>query len=103
MERNTIWEIKRIDDPASPVFAANKKATCGGCHAGANDKFVAAITHKPVGPIPHYTEIALILLTMGVFAFIVIHVILEAFSDIRDAINRKKKEALKDESGKECV
>jgi hypothetical protein len=69
----------------------------------ANDKFVAAITHKPVGPIPHYTEIALILLTLGVFAFIVLHVILEAFSDIRDAIYRKKRRSAKDESGKECV
>ncbi len=96
-------DIKRKDDPASPIFAANKKQTCGGCHKGANDKFVAAITHEPVGPIPHYTEIALILLTLGVFAFIVLHVILEAFSDIRDAIYRKKRRSVKNESGKECV
>lgn len=96
-------DIKRKDDPASPVFATNKKKTCGACHKGANDKFVAAITHKPVGPIPHYTEIALILLTLGVFSFIVLHVLLEAYSDIRDAVFRRKRRSVKDESGKECA
>ncbi|UCG78961.1 MAG: hypothetical protein JSV21_03785 [Nitrospirota bacterium] len=83
-------DIKRKDDPSSPVFEANKKATCGKCHKGATDKFVAAITHKPVGPIPHYMEIGLILLTLSTFAFIISHVILEAFSDIRDALSKKK-------------
>ncbi len=97
-------DIKRKDDPASPVFAANKKETCGKCHAGANGKFVAAITHKPVGPIPHYTEKGLILLVIGVFTFIISHVLLEAYSDIRDAYFRKKKRrTVKDESGKECA
>jgi len=95
--------IKRKDDPSSPVFAANKKQTCGKCHSGANDKFVAAITHKPVGPIPHYVEKGLILLTLGTFAFIILHVILEAYSDIRDSLFRKKRRSVKDESGKECA
>ena len=85
-------DIRSIDDPASPVFGKNKLVTCGKCHKGANEKFVPAITHKRPGPIPHYGEKLLILLTIGVFAFIVIHVLLEAFSDIRDAIFRKKEE-----------
>lgn len=82
-------DIKTKDDPASPVFGSNKKETCGKCHKGANDKFIPAITHRPPGPIPHYGEKLLILLTMGVFAFIVSHVILEALADIRDAMKKK--------------
>ncbi|GAB4488753.1 MAG: hypothetical protein OHK006_19570 [Thermodesulfovibrionales bacterium] len=85
-------DILKKDDPKSPVFGANKLTTCGKCHKGANEKFVPAITHKRPGPIPHYAEKALILLTMGTFAFIVLHVLLEAFSDIRDAIFRKTEE-----------
>lgn len=83
-------DIKTKDDPASPVFGNNRIETCGKCHKGANEKFIPAITHKPAGPIPHYAEIGLIFLTMGVFAFVILHVLLEAFSDIRDAIFRKK-------------
>jgi hypothetical protein len=82
-------DIKSKDDPTSPVYGDNKLETCGKCHEGANKTFVPAITHQPPGPIPHYAEKALILLLLSVFAFIIIHVILEAFSDIRDAIFRK--------------
>lgn len=85
-------DIKSKNDPSSPVFGKNKLQTCGKCHEGANEKFIPAITHRPPGPIPHYAEKALILLTMGVFAFVVLHVLLEAFSDIRDAIFRKERE-----------
>ncbi len=85
-------DMRTKNDPVSPVFGKNKLETCGKCHKGANEKFVSAITHKLSGPIPHYGEKLLILLMIGVFAFIVIHVLLEAFSDIRDAIFRKKEE-----------
>ncbi len=85
-------DIKSKNDPSSPVFGKNRLQTCGKCHKGANEKFIPAITHRPPGPIPHYTEKALILLVLGVFAFIVSHVLLEAFSDIRDAIFRKGRE-----------
>ena len=78
-------------DPKSPVNVANKKATCGQpkCHPGATDKFVAAITHKPLHPVAHFTEIALIILTVGTFMFIIIHVLLDIFADIRDRLFRK--------------
>lgn len=76
-------------DPTSPVFGKNKIETCGKCHKGANEKFVPAITHRPPGPIPHYAEKALIVLLMSTFAFIISHVILEAFSDIRDSVFKK--------------
>jgi hypothetical protein len=85
-------DIKSKDDPSSPVFGNNKLKTCGKCHEGANEKFIPAISHKPAGPIPHYSEIGLIILTLGVFIFVISHVLLEAFSDIRDSIFRKKEE-----------
>jgi len=85
-------DVRSKNDPESPIFGANKLTTCGVCHKGANEKFVAAITHQRPGPIPHYGEKLLIILTIGVFAFIVLHVLLEAFSDIRDAIFRRKEE-----------
>jgi|MudIll2142460700_1097286.scaffolds.fasta_scaffold108029_2 hypothetical protein len=83
-------DIRSKSDALSPVFGRNKLSTCGKCHKGANEKFVPAITHKRPGPIPHYGEKLLILLTMGTFAFIISHVLLEAFADIRDAVFRKK-------------
>lgn len=82
-------DIKRIEDPSSPVNGGNKKKTCAKCHPGATDKFVAAITHKPLHPIAHFTELALIVLTMSVFIFICVHVLLDIFADIRDRLFRK--------------
>jgi len=91
-------DVKSKNDPTSPVFGTNKIRTCGKCHKGANKKFVSAITHKEAGPIPRYAEKGLILLTMSVIAFTVIHVLLEAFSDIRDTFFRKTKEEEHEES-----
>jgi hypothetical protein len=82
-------DIKSAKDAASPVSGENKKKTCSKCHAGATDKFVAAITHKPMHPIAHFTELALIVLTMSVFLFICIHVLLDIFADIRERLFRK--------------
>jgi hypothetical protein len=82
-------DIKSAKDPASPVAGKNKIATCGKCHKGANEKFVAAITHQPLHPIAHFTEITLIILTLGVFIFICSHVVLDIFADIRDRLFRK--------------
>jgi hypothetical protein len=82
-------DIKSAKDPASPVNAANKKTTCAKCHAGATDKFVAAITHKPLHPVAHFTELALIVLTMSVFVFICVHVLLDIFADVRERLFRK--------------
>jgi len=85
-------DVRSKDDPSSPIFGANKLKTCGNCHKGANAKFVGAITHKPAGPVPHYAEKGLILLLIGTIAFCVSHVVLEAFSDIRDVVLRKEGE-----------
>lgn len=85
-------DVRKWSDPASPVSWEKRVGTCSRCHPGANKKFAAAITHKPVGPIPHYGEKILIILTLSVFAFVVGHVILEAISEIRDHVFRKGKE-----------
>jgi hypothetical protein len=87
--------IKKWSDPSSLMSVEKRIETCGKCHPGATKKFVTAITHKPLGkdnPIPYYGEKGLILLTMGTFAFIVSHVLLDAFADIRDRLFRKDKE-----------
>lgn len=82
--------IKSAKDPDSPVGSVEaKKKTCGKCHAGATDKFVAAITHKPLHPVAHYAEIGLIILTVGTFIFIIVHVLLDIYADIRDRLFRK--------------
>jgi hypothetical protein len=88
-------DVKNWDDPKSPVAWDNRIETCGKCHKGATKKFVASITHKPIGkdnPIPFYFEKGLIVLLLSVFAFILGHVILEALSEIRDKVLRKGKE-----------
>ncbi len=82
-------DIISAKNPASPVSADNKRKTCAKCHAGATDKFVAAITHKPLHPIAHFTELALIVLTMSVFVFICVHVLLDIFADIRSRLFKK--------------
>ena len=82
-------DIKSAKDPASPVAGPNKIATCGKCHSGATPKFVAAITHQAPHPVAHFTEIALILLTVSVFLFICLHVLLDIYADIRDRLLRK--------------
>lgn len=88
-------DIKKWDDPESPVSWEKRVETCGKCHKGANKKFITAITHKPIGkdnPIPYYAEKGLIILTLSVFAFVVGHVLLEVYSEIRDRVFRKGKE-----------
>ena len=73
------------------VIESEKIKTCGKCHSGATHKFVAAITHKPPHPIAHFTEITLIILTVSVFLFICIHVLLDIYADVRDRLFRKGK------------
>ena len=83
-------DILDVKDPKSPVGSVEaKKKTCGKCHPGATDKFVAAITHQPLHPIAHWSEIGLIVLTVSTFIFIIIHVLLDIFADIRNRLFRK--------------
>lgn len=87
-------DVKKWDDPKSPVAWNNRTETCGRCHKDAAKKFVTAITHKPIGkdnPIPYYFGKGLTVLLLSVFAFVIGHVVLEAFAEIRDRVFRKKK------------
>jgi len=88
-------DIRKWDDPKSPVAWSNRTATCGKCHEGATKKFVTSVTHKPIGkdnPVPYYFEKGLIVLLLGTFLFIVSHVVLETYSEIRDRVFRKRRE-----------
>ncbi len=82
-------DIISVKDPSSPVYGPNKIKTCGKCHPGATAQFVSAITHQPPQPIAHWTEIGLIILTVSVFLFICIHVLLDIIADIRERLFRK--------------
>ncbi len=82
-------DIISAKDAASPVAGPNKIKACGKCHAGATEKFVASITHKPLHPIAHFSEIGLIILMVGTFIFIIIHVLLDIYADIRERLFRK--------------
>lgn len=86
-------EVRSQDDPQARVHGANRLKLCGQCHAGANEKFVAAITHKPVGkdnPIPYYAEQGLIILTFLVITACVLHVVLDISALIRTALLVRK-------------
>ncbi|MEW6410251.1 MAG: hypothetical protein AB1488_09130 [Nitrospirota bacterium] len=88
-------DVKKSTDPQAMVFGTNRINLCGGCHPGANKKFVAAITHKPTGkdnPIPYYTEKFLIVLTVFVITGCMMHVLLEAYAIIRDYLRKKRRE-----------
>ncbi len=82
-------DIKSAKLATSPVVGPNKIKTCGKCHEGATEKFVAAITHKPLHPIAHYSEIGLIILMVSTFIFIIVHVLLDIYADIRRRLTGK--------------
>lgn len=89
--------VQNDTDPSSPVYGDNRIQTCGQCHKGANEKFISGVSHKPAGPIPHYAEKGLIVLTLSTFAFIVSHVFLDVLSQIRDVIFRRRRTGKNDE------
>ena len=87
-------DIRSHKDPAAMLYGENKITLCGECHAGANAKFVAAITHKPLGkdnPIPFYAEKALILLTFTVISGCALHILLDIFALIRATVTTRRR------------
>ena len=86
-------DIRSQHDPKARVYGANRIKLCGQCHAGANERFVAAITHKPVGkdnPIPYYAEKGLILLTFSVISACLLHVLMDLYALIRRAVQARR-------------
>jgi hypothetical protein len=87
-------DVRSQHDPAARVYDANRIVLCGQCHAGANERFVAAITHKPLGkdnPVPYYAEKGLILLTFSVITACVLHVLLDLYALIRTALQARRR------------
>jgi cytochrome c553 len=87
-------DIRSQKDPEAPVYGENKIALCGQCHKGANEKFVAAITHKPIGknnPIPYYTEKGLIILTICVISGCALHILIQIYASIRGALRARRR------------
>ncbi len=97
-------DVKSSKNSQATVFRENRIKLCGSCHPGANTRFVAAITHKPMGrdnPIPYYAEKGLIILTISVIAGCMLHVLLEAYAIIRDYLRKGRME--EDESREASV
>jgi hypothetical protein len=73
--------ILPASDPKSTVAKANLTATCGKCHAGANEGFVKYDPHADAHnaakfPILHYATVFMNVLLWGAMAFFVLHTIL---------------------------
>jgi hypothetical protein len=71
-------DIAATADPRSRVHGANRVATCGGCHPGANANFVKYDPHAdPRDPersrAVYYTSRFMKLLLAGVFTFFAVH------------------------------
>jgi cytochrome b subunit of formate dehydrogenase/nitrate/TMAO reductase-like tetraheme cytochrome c subunit len=82
------------NDPASPVFAATRKNTCGRCHEGSNDNFASLVAHKPIQEVgghvvPHVTHIAFSYLTTLTLLFFAFHVLIDFIYELRQRLAAK--------------
>jgi len=80
-------------DPASAVSAAEKKETCGRCHAGATDNFAMLIAHKPPEEVtghivPHVVHIAFSWLTTLTLLFFAFHVLIDFIYELRMRLSK---------------
>jgi len=86
--------IKRVDDPASTVFPANRLATCQKCHAGATAGFVSFQPHANAHDFDRYPYVWLAAKSMaallaGVFLFFWTHTALWFYREYKDRQARK--------------
>jgi len=87
-------DIKRVSDPASPVFPTNRLKTCQQCHAKATTGFITFEPHANDHNFARYPRVWLaskfmLLLLAGVFGFFWTHSALWFFREIRDRRERK--------------
>ncbi len=73
--------VRRIDDPQSPLNAANKLATCQKCHPGAGVKFASFAPHADFRnsaryPILHYVYLYFVIIMSASFGFFGLHCVL---------------------------
>ena len=90
---HNILAAASIDSPVSPQ---NKARTCAKCHTGADNRFAAVITHKPVAhgshPGPHWTHVFFSYLTTLTLLGLSGHIALDFSSEIRMRFRRRKRE-----------
>jgi cytochrome b subunit of formate dehydrogenase len=85
-------------DAASSVSEAQKKETCGRCHAGATDNFAKLIAHKEPAAIsghvvPHVVHIAFSYLTTLTLLFFAFHVLIDFIYELRLRLSKSHHEA----------
>ncbi len=90
-------EILPASDPRSPINQANLVATCGKCHAGANQRFVQYQPHanahdRKLSPALFYVRLFMNLLLAGTLTFFVIHTILWLIRARYNQIKDKQKD-----------
>lgn len=82
--------IKRWNATGSPLLGQGKVKTCKGCHKTAGERFAQAPEHKQ-NPIPYYGERLFTILVLGVFGFTILHLLGDAYSELRDKQRKKKR------------
>ncbi|HUJ85743.1 MAG TPA: cytochrome b/b6 domain-containing protein [Burkholderiales bacterium] len=92
--------IKRVDDPRSSVYPANRLETCQKCHQGATAGFVTFEPHGNAHDFKHYPYLWLaarfmVALLAGVFAFFWTHMLLWFYREYRDRQERKTRPYVK--------
>lgn len=74
-------DVRPASDPHSPIAKTNLVATCGRCHAGANESFVQYQPHanarnRRLNPALYYIRLFMNLLLTSVLTFFLLHTIL---------------------------
>ena len=88
--------IRRINDPDSPLNAANKLATCQKCHQGAGLKFASFAPHADFRnsdryPILHYVYLYFVIIMSASFGFFGLHCLLWLARSVIERIKRGPK------------
>jgi cytochrome b subunit of formate dehydrogenase len=88
-------EIRRIDDPLSPLNAKNKVLTCQKCHAGADLKFAQFAPHADFRnsdryPALHYVYLYFVIMMSASFGFFGLHCVLWFSRSVIDRIRKGK-------------
>lgn len=83
------------DHPDSPMAVANRVAVCGECHAGANENFASIPSHTRITasarPAEYWVSVFFVFLTLTVIPFMLLHISLDALSNLRRARSRTRR------------
>jgi cytochrome b subunit of formate dehydrogenase len=86
-------DVKRIDDPASRMYASNRVETCGKCHGNATASFVkfeAHADHRDAGryPVLYGVWIYFVIVMSSAFGFFGLHSVLWFFRSMVERVRR---------------